>query len=77
VGACCRVADISFDLDLPRQPWGQKVFFSIEQFAVFLGVVNALILIVKPVARLHARLDVLECKIQRLESVVDSEGDRG
>lgn len=49
------------------------MFFSLEQFAIFLGVCNAVILLIKPVSRLHSRLDVIEVRLSRLEAVVDKE----
>lgn len=47
------------------------MFFSLEQFAVFLGVINALILLVKPIARVHARLDYLEYEMRQNRDRLD------
>lgn len=48
------------------------MFFSLEQFAIFLGVVNAIILLLKPAARVHSRIDHLEFKMTQNRDRLDA-----
>ena len=55
---------------------------ALEAVAVALGVMNGLILFVRPVARFHSRLDVIDVQlaqlgnaVQRIEKRLDREND--
>ncbi len=42
--------------------------FDPAQIAIFLGIANGVFLLLKPIARLHNRIDTAEADITRLEA---------
>lgn len=49
---------------------------TIEFLALVVGALNGFILLVKPIGRFHARLDVLEARLMRIEATLDRVIDR-
>jgi outer membrane murein-binding lipoprotein Lpp len=41
---------------------------SIELFALVVGAINGFVLLVKPIGRIHSRIDLLEYRVAQLES---------
>jgi len=40
---------------------------TVEMAAIVIGVVNGFILLIKPIGRIHSRLDILDYRVQGLE----------
>jgi hypothetical protein len=50
---------------------------SIELAALLVGIANGVILLLKPIARLHSRLDLIEYRLVEIERLLDGMESEG